>query len=209
MWIIHEVVEQWLYITGWSKRHDGINYYKSWLNSAQSLSYSQSLYHLTINTAKTQDQPRLKKVAGDIANSLRIGQTTLKRNNEVRNLGVVMDTSLSWQSHLQRSSSRMNSALIQLARIKHLILKSDLRRAIQALALNHLHYYTLVWSTAGTSATAPIRRSLRMAERLACSQFKDLGLLCREKIKVLRSRITRKRSSRYAHQQLSAIKAEG
>jgi len=117
--------------------------------------------------------------------------------NEVGNL--VMDTSLSWQSHIKRSSSRMNSALIQLARIKHLILRSDLRHAIQALALNHLHYCTLVWSTAGTSATAPIRRSLRMAERLTCSQFKDLNLLCREKIKVLRSRITQKLSSHYVN----------
>jgi len=105
-----------------------------------------------------------------------------------------MDTNLSWQSHITRSNSRINSALIQLARIKHLILRSDLRRAIQALALNHLHYCTLVWSTAGTSATTPILRSLRMAERLACSQFKGLGLLCREKIKVLRNRITQKRS---------------
>jgi len=108
-----------------------------------------------------------------------------------------MDTSLSWQSHIKRSSSRMNSAPIQLAHIKHLILRSDLRHAIQALALNHLHYCTLVWSTAGTSATAAIRRSLRMAERLACSQFKDLGLLCRDKIKALRNRITQKGSSHY------------
>ena len=91
----------------------------------------------------------------------------------------------------------MNSALIQFARIKHLILRSDLRHAIQTIALNHLHYCTLVWSTAGTYATATIQRSLRMAERLACSQFKDLNLLCREKIKVLRSRITQKRSSHY------------
>jgi len=86
-----------------------------------------------------------------------------------------MDTGLSWQSHIKPSSSWMNSALIQLARIKHLILRSDLRHAIQARALNHLHYCTLVWSTAGTSATAPIRRSLQMAECLACFQFKDLN----------------------------------
>ena len=111
----------------------------------------------------------------------------------IRNLGVVMDTSLSWQNHIKRSSSRIISALIQLARIKHIILGSDLRHAIQTLALNHLHYCTLVWSTAGTSATAPIRRSLRMAERLACSQLKNLGLMCRD-MKVLRSRITQKRS---------------
>jgi len=108
---------------------------------------------------------------------------------------VVMDTSLSWQRHINRSSSRMNSALIQLAHTKHLILRSDLRNAVQALALNHLHYCTLVWSTAGTSATAPIRSSLRMAECLACYQFKDFRLMCRKKMKVLRNRITQKRSS--------------
>jgi len=142
-------------------------------------------------------RPQLKKGAADIANSLRIGQTNLKQINEIRNLGVVMDTSLSWQSQIKRSSSRMNSAPIQLARIKHLILRSGLRHAIQALAFNHLHYYTIVWNTAGTSATAPVRSSHRMAERLARSQFKDLNLLCREKIKVLRSRITQKRSSHY------------
>jgi len=108
-----------------------------------------------------------------------------------------MDTNLSWQSHVGRSSSRMNSALIQLARIKYLILRSDLRYDIQALALNHLHYYTLIWGTAGMSAAAPIWRSLIMAERLACSQFKDMGLMCREKMKVLCNRISQKRSSDY------------
>jgi len=91
----------------------------------------------------------------------------------------------------------MNSALIQFTRTKHLILRSDLRHAIQTLALNHLHYCTQVWSTAGMSSTAPIRRSLRMAERLACSQLNDLNLLLREKIKVLRSRITQERSSHH------------
>jgi len=65
--------------------------------------------HQTINTAKTQvitfgSRSQVKKVAADIANSLRIGQTTLKRINEVKNLGVGMDTSLSWQSHIKPSS---------------------------------------------------------------------------------------------------------
>jgi len=48
--------------------------------------------HLTTKTAKTQvitfgSRPQLKKVAADIANSLRIEQSNLKRINEVRNLG--------------------------------------------------------------------------------------------------------------------------
>jgi len=75
--------------------------------------------------------------------------------------------------------------------------RSDLRHAIQALALNHLHYCTLVWSAAGTSATAPMPRARRMTERLACSQFHDLGMMCKEKMKVLRNRITHKWSSYY------------
>jgi len=99
--------------------------------------------------------------------------------------------------HRSRASSRMNSALIQLARIKHLILRSDLRHTIQALLLNHLHYCTLVRSVAGTSATAPNRRSLRMTERPACSQFKDLNLMCRDKMKVLHNQIMQKRYSYY------------
>jgi len=36
-----------------------------------------------------------------------------------------------------------------------------------------------------------------MAQHLSCSQFKDLGLMCREKIKGIRNRIMQKRSSYY------------
>jgi len=36
-----------------------------------------------------------------------------------------------------------------------------------------------------------------MAERLVCSQSQDLGLMCREKRKVLHNRVTEKRSSYY------------
>ena len=48
--------------------------------------------HLTINTAKTQviafgsRAAAGESIAADIVNSLRIGQTTLKRINKVRNL---------------------------------------------------------------------------------------------------------------------------
>ena len=173
--------------------------------------------HLTINTAKTQvitfgSWSQLKKIAADIPSSLRIGQTNLKQINEVKKSeGGDGHQPIMAEPH-KRSSSRMNSALIQLARIEHLISRSDLRHAIQALALDHLHC-TLVWSTAGTSATAPIRRFFRMAERLACSQFKGLRLMCREKMKVLRNPETRKpdhaEKIELLCQLLSAVKPEG
>jgi len=51
--------------------------------------------------------------------------------------------------------------------------------------------------TVHSHSTAALQRSLKMAEHLSCSQFKDLGLMCREKIEGLPKRIMQKRSSYY------------
>jgi len=51
--------------------------------------------------------------------------------------------------------------------------------------------------TVHSHSTAPIRRSPRIAELLSCSQFKDLGLIWRDKIKGLRNRIMQKRLRYY------------
>jgi len=62
-------------------------------------------------------------------------------------------------------------------------------------------------------STAPISRSPRMVQLLSCSQFKDLGLMCRDKIKGLRNRIMPKRLRYYinncllSNQEGRAIKA--
>jgi len=45
--------------------------------------------------------------------------------------------------------------------------------------------------TVHSHSTAPIRRSLRMDQHLSCSQFKGLGVMCREEIKGLRNKIMR------------------
>ena len=51
--------------------------------------------------------------------------------------------------------------------------------------------------TVHSHSTAPIRRSPRMAQLLSCSQFKDLGVMWRDKIKGLRNGIVQKRSRFY------------
>jgi len=67
--------------------------------------------------------------------------------------------------------------------------------------------------TVHSHSTAPIRRSPRMAQLLSCTQFKDLGLMCRDKIKGLRYRIMPKRLRYYinncllSNQKGRAIKA--
>jgi len=57
-----------------------------------------------------------------------------------------------------------------------------------------------VWEsqvTVHSHSTVHIQRSLWMAEYLSCSQFKDSGLMCREKINGLRNRIMEKRLRYY------------
>ena len=157
---------------------------------------------LTINAAKTQvitfgSHPLLKKIERDMANDLRIGGTTPEQLPAVTNLGVHMDTSLTWQAHINELCAKMNASLIQLARAKHLIPKADLITAIQTIALSHIHYCTTVWSTAGKSAIAPINRSIRMAERIANTTFPAYSALAEDKLRALRTTIDSRVSSEY------------
>ena len=65
---------------------------------------------------------------------------TLKPTNQVRNLGVIMDSDLNFNSHIKSITSSAFYHLKNTARIKGLLSKPDLERLIHAFISSRLDY---------------------------------------------------------------------
>ena len=79
---------------------------------------------MKINTSKTEmllcgDRRQLAQISRP-ACVMFLGQR-LESKDEVKNLGVVMDRNLSWDSHIKRVSDRCFGILIGLANAKHVL----------------------------------------------------------------------------------------
>ena len=65
---------------------------------------------------------------------------SLKPNNQVRNLGVMLDSDLNFNSHIKSISSAAFYHLKNIARIKEIVSKPDLERLIHAFVSSRLDY---------------------------------------------------------------------
>ena len=65
---------------------------------------------------------------------------SLKPNNQVRNLGVILDSDLNFKSHIKSLTSAAFYHLKNTARIKGIVSKLDLERLIHAFVLSRLGY---------------------------------------------------------------------
>ena len=82
---------------------------------------------------------------------------SLKPNNQFRNLGVILDSDLNFNSHIKSITSAAFYHLKNIARIKGIVSKPDLERLIHAFVSSRLDYWNedgaVVCGWPSTSAT--------------------------------------------------------
>jgi hypothetical protein len=157
---------------------------------------------LTINSTKTQlitfgTKQQLNKVKYQISSKLRLLNETPIQLSTVRNLGIEFDANMTWSTHIDGVCSRINSRLIQIARAKPQLPKKILESVIQSLALSHIHYCTLVWSTTGKKQLAKLQRCIRFAEKISNTSFRNLTEIIQTKTLILAKKATSRKLSDY------------
>lgn len=71
----------------------------------------------------------------------------LTPTGHVKDLGIILDETLSYTNHINKTVSSCHFKLLQIRRVKHLFDKTTLELLIQSLVLSKLLYCSTVWSS--------------------------------------------------------------
>ena len=104
---------------------------------------------LSLNIAKTEfmvigSNQRVHALSNNQINS-EIDGKSIKRVNEAKSLGLLIDEHLSWTKHIDEKSKTISSAVGALKRIRPFISESSALQIHQALILPHFDYCSSVW----------------------------------------------------------------
>ena len=113
---------------------------------------------------------------------LRINNINIERVHEYRYLGVYLDDSLSWTTHLNYTSNKISKTNGMLYRLKHMLPKHILTTIYNSLINPYLHYCVLTWGTNTERLLTLQKRAVRIitnSHLLAHSDnlFRELKIL--------------------------------
>ena len=102
---------------------------------------------LSLNTKKTKfiifHRPRQK--LPPYQNEIKIENNIIERTNDIKFLGVIVDSTLTWENHLKFKCSQILKSLNAISRLKNQIPSSILKTLYNSLILPHLSYAISVW----------------------------------------------------------------
>ena len=78
-------------------------------------------------------------------NSLNLSGTEITRVEKVRFLGVIIDSELSWEPHIENLSAKLASSIALIKRIMKFIPKSEYKKLYDSLFKSHLSYCISSW----------------------------------------------------------------
>ena len=130
---------------------------------------------MKVNASKTEmlmcgDRRQLTQIARPACVTFLDGR--LESKEEVKNLGVVMDKNLTWESHVKRISDRCFGILIGLANAKHVLPREVLPKLIDSLVMSHVRYCAQVYGSAGSTVIGKIQKVMNFAARTLSNRQK-------------------------------------
>ena len=128
-----------------------------------------------VNAAKTE-----LMVCGDRRQIDRLGALPKVRfmgedvmcSETVKNLGIIIDSALSWRAHANHVMRRCFGILIGLLNAKHLLPTSILPRIIDSLVLSHIRYCVQVFGNADKNVLEILQKVLNFAARVISGRRK-------------------------------------
>ena len=90
----------------------------------------------------------------------------------VKNLGVIMDSTLSWHPHVKHVTNRCFGILIGILNAKHVLPASVLPRIVDALVFSHIRYCIQVYGSSGNTTISEIQKVLNFAARVISGRRK-------------------------------------
>ena len=97
----------------------------------------------------------------------------VERSSEVTYLGVIMDESLIWTSHVKYVAKKMSSAMGRLSSIKYMVSYKTKKMIYYALIMPNLNYCNVSWSATSETNINILQRALNRCCR-AVLNIKDI-----------------------------------
>jgi len=138
--------------------------------SLQALQVWFAMNSLKMNASKTDfiiigTQHFIKK--GDVSSfSFDVSGSKLKPSKSIRLLGVTVDQTLSWESHIGEVVRKSFPTSVALKRFRHHFTPEALRVLIQAHVLTHITYCLPVWAGATQEQLNRVQRCINFAARV-------------------------------------------
>ena len=138
-------------------------------NDLQSLHKWFSMNKLKLNEAKTTfcifGTRHMISSAKSSVITLNFNNTLSRPVKELKYLGMILDETLSFKSHIEKLSTRLSKTLGILSNIKHLIPISIKKNIYSSLILSHLNYCSTIWCNANQTDINKLRVILNRACR--------------------------------------------
>ena len=130
---------------------------------------------MKVNASKTElllcgDSRQLKNMVQPIR--VQFMDKEIGSKNLVKNLGVYMDSNLSWSHHVKCISDRCFGILVALYHVRHILPKEILPRIIDSLVFSHLRYCVQVYGGANSQSKDCIQKVLNFAARVISGRRK-------------------------------------
>ena len=129
---------------------------------------------LKVNTGKTEllvccSRQNCLKLAPV---TVRFREDVVRESPGVRNLGVVFDKHLTWDSHISALVKKCNGILIGLSHVRHQIPPELLPTLVNALVLSHVRYCLAVYGNGSENNMQRLQKILNFALRVISGRRK-------------------------------------
>ena len=123
-----------------------------------------SIHHgLQINPTKSQaiiigSRQNLSHIDKSAISALSINGSTIPFSNTVKNLGIILNSTLTWENHINSVCKRAYASLHPLHRLKHFLPRTVKERLTQTLVLSHLDYCDVVYDDCNSTLSHKLQR---------------------------------------------------
>ena len=97
---------------------------------------------------------------------LNIGTQRIKRVQQTKFLGLIIDEHLQWAAHIKHVKSKVSSSQYAIRKAKHVLSTSQLKTLYYSMVHSHLEYGLLLWGAALKTYLKPLeiiqRKSIRL-----------------------------------------------
>lgn len=125
---------------------------------------------LSLNTGKTFYIVFAKPKKQCIRSTIKINGTEICKKEGAQFLGMYVDNDLNWHEHIKNISSKINSSLYIINRVKHILSFSHLKTLYYALIHPHIEYGLVLWGNTHKTYVEKITILQKKAIRAICKK---------------------------------------
>jgi hypothetical protein len=130
---------------------------------------------LSLNIAKTNYIIFRNSVANSSSFPVYFESIQVMQVEEAKFLGVVIDSKLSWKTHIRNIEKKLSCAVGIMGKIRYKLNRKTCLLLYDTLVLTHLNYCNIVWATTYKSSLLKVASLQKRALKICCRNDKEVG----------------------------------